>query len=916
MNLLIHQSIFWTADFGEDPPVSEAPFFTKDIYDRYSLAPNVRELWSSLQSPADYVNIKQECAAQTGHNSTIKESAEFKDGTCIRKDNSCWDSIDTNNSLTDGVEAAEGCKKTKKARLTEANDAYPQPRLPFPRTSSLTRKQQSIYVGFLMNETFRPPPKYLQAQIDHEILQFQRYLQDVSKICAEDYSFITQGALQYAEDFLRAQLECAKRFPQLYQIHEMTSLTGGTFNPGLCLVFEKQLVVMGSVDITTLMIAPYDAQLATDYQSVSSENPPAKKAKDMHAAISSDDNAEKLCAHYSPHVCVTREALVTLLDNHGPDFAQSWELPVCVKVSNGKGAAQKKTVFIESPLIKDEITVKEKSHIYHEESLKLSIIKEENRNVFHLMTELPAEDQNFSQGSHQRNEMPCYSDMFSLGDLTELETFGEPSAPKAPKVQKTQNEQIVCVQSASSPLSRKLSESVCRSPQEEMHSALTVPKRSLATEETTLTVAREANEASTAKLEGVSDKESTEDCSRTGDSDDDDDDDERLVIDDTSSKSQTTPLKMQPSSESISDPSHKNAAAHRRKSRVAKAPADHLGEILRMQTAMFSSANNTPKCPTTCKETVSPSPCPITAQHCFPLSLVKPCVTAYLERSQHGSEEVSVTPPVVHTSTAEQKKILSPELLASTVDNQAFTGPERGNLLYKLYSLQDVLIMVRTSVSLAQHRKVANASQFVPVHVLPKLEYQLCHGVECLSSSEACQLWTETALHSSNVSFVAHINPHTSKVKLLRKLPDTWIHNPSCGFKPAKSLNILHHLVKKLTKLEEGQYLITHKPGEPIVTFLKAADGKACREAYDLQQVHGDLPKAPASGAVPWIAVDPTVLLPFHKKHRRVPCTFPPPPTLQGAKHRPSKPKNNADGPSQSRKKKKKKKNKQQKKIG
>ncbi|XP_061772929.1 little elongation complex subunit 2 [Nerophis ophidion] len=880
----------------EDPPISDAPFFTKDIYDRYSLAPNIRELWASLQSPAENVNVKQECAAQAGQNSTIKESAEFKDGTSIRKDYSCWDSIDTNNSLTDGVEAAEGCKKTKKARPTEENDAYPQPRLPFPRMSSLTRKQQSIYVGFLMNETFRPPPQYLRAQIDHEIMQFQRYLQDVSKICAEDYGFITQGALQYAEDFLRARLECAKRLPQLYQIHEMTSLTGGTFNPGLCLVFEKQLVVIGSVDITTLMIAPYDAQLATDYQSVSSENPPAKKAKDMHAAISSDDNAEKLCAYYSPHVCVTKEALVTLLDNHGPDFAQSWELPVCVKVSKGKGGAQKKTVFIESPLIKDEITVREKSHIYHEESLKLSIIKEENRNVFHLMTELPAEDQNFSQRSHQRDEMPCDSDMLSIGDLTELETFGEPSAPKTPKVQKTQDEQIACVESASSPLSRKLIESVCRS-----------PKRSLATEETTLTVAREADEARTAKLEGVSDEESTEDCSGPGDSDD-----ERLVIDDTSSKSQTTPLKMHPSSESTSDPSPKNDAAHRRKSKVRKAPADHLGEILRMQTAMFSSANNTPKC----QETVSPSPCPIPAQHCFPLSLVKPCVTAYLERSQHGTEQVSVT-PVVHSSTAEQKKILSPELLASTADDQDFTGPERGNLLYKLYSLQDLLIMVRTSVSLAQHRKVANASQLVPVHVLPKLEYQLCHGVECLSSSEACQLWTETALHSSNVSFVAHINPHTSKVKLLRKLPDTWIHNLSCGFKPAKSLNILHHLVKKLTKLEEGQYLITHKPGEPIVTFLKAADGKACREAYDLQQVHGDLPQEPASGAVPWIAVDPTVLLPFHKKHGRVPCTFPPPPTLQGAKHRASKPKNNADETSQSKKKKKKKKkNKQQKKIG
>lgn len=37
------------------------------------------------------------------------------------------------------------------------------------------------------------------------------------------------------------------------------------------------------MNITDHKIVPADAQLAWDYQSVSSENPPAKKAKDMHA---------------------------------------------------------------------------------------------------------------------------------------------------------------------------------------------------------------------------------------------------------------------------------------------------------------------------------------------------------------------------------------------------------------------------------------------------------------------------------------------------------------------------------------------------------------------------------------------------------------------------------------------------------
>jgi len=77
-------------------------------------------------------------------------------------------------------------------------------------------------------------------------------------------------------------------------------------------------------------------------------------------------------------------------------------------------------------------------------------------------------------------------------------------------------------------------------------------------------------------------------------------------------------------------------------------------------------------------------------------------------------------------------------------------------------------------------------------------------------------------------------------------------------------------------RLEEGRYLIAHKAGEPFVTLLKEANGKGSRGAYNLQQLHSAVPQRPASGLVPWIPVDPAVVLPFHQKHSRVPCTFPP----------------------------------------
>lgn len=59
------------------------------------------------------------------------------------------------------------------------------------------------------------------------------------------------------------------------------------------------------------------------------------------------------------------------------------------------------------------------------------------------------------------------------------------------------------------------------------------------------------------------------------------------------------------------------------------------------------------------------------------------------------------------------------------------------------------------------------------------------------------------------------------------------------------------------------------------MTLLKAADGKVTRGSHNLQQVHSSVPRPLAAAAVPWIPVDPAVVLPFHQRHGRIPCSFP-----------------------------------------
>lgn len=78
-------------------------------------------------------------------------------------------------------------------------------------------------------------------------------------------------------------------------------------------------------------------------------------------------------------------------------------------------------------------------------------------------------------------------------------------------------------------------------------------------------------------------------------------------------------------------------------------------------------------------------------------------------------------------------EILSQDLQAGAEDERDYDAPEEGNLLYKLYSLQDLLLMVRSSVSLTHTRKVGSQNQVNPSHN---------HQLYCFT------------LHTSHISFL------------------------------------------------------------------------------------------------------------------------------------------------------------------
>lgn len=236
-------------------------------------------------------------------------------------------------------------------------------------------------------------------------------------------------------------------------------------------------------------------------------------------------------------------------------------------------------------------------------------------------------------------------------DLTDLETFGETS--KCKKIPDEQDGYIKSKKDIGSPLSKKI-----KTFSEEMSSSSIKTNDSVS--EPAQQVLSEHIQPGAEQARQDPALQSDEDQAFTGDSDD-----EKLIIDDSmntvpkQSKPQTVTCSADPpvvpASESTPESSEMSSPQRvtraRWQTKRAKDSGDQLGEILRMQTAMFKSANEMAKC-----SAKSPTRCAGPSVHSHPTSLVKPCVSSFLERNQSKDGETCVVPPKSSSLSADTKE--------------------------------------------------------------------------------------------------------------------------------------------------------------------------------------------------------------------------------------------------------------------
>ncbi|XP_043411224.1 little elongation complex subunit 2 isoform X3 [Prionailurus bengalensis] len=807
----------------------------------------------------------------------------------------------------------------------------------------------------------------MKKHVNEEVTEFLKFLQNSAKKCAQDYNMLSDDARLFTEKILKACIEQVKKYPEFYTLHEVTSLMGFfPFRIEMGLKLEKTLLALGSVKYVKTVFPSMPAKLQLSKDNISTTETPEKTAAAMHYDISKDPNAEKLVSRYHPQIALTSQSLFTLLNNHGPNYREQWEIPVCIQVIPVAGSKPVKVIYINSPLPQKKMTMRERNQIYHEVPLKFMMSKNTSVPVSAVFMDKPEDYMSEMESifgnapwilgrekmSYEVNECRKIETLENLdldfdGDVTELETFGVnttkpskspspastytvPNTTDTPTAPSTATTSVAPTAPDISAHSRSLSQILMEQLQKEKQlmtgmdggpeecknkddqgyvpcgEKASNPEKSLVQdsdlkmsdslqlESSTEIETSNKNDIATdtvyapEKLNILENTDNSKENTVTSEavrSEDvilcnSDTDEDCLIIDtecqnnsngktaDVNSNLNSKPASPNSSSTQASVGNQTNATCSPEESCVLKKPIkrvykkfDPVGEILKMQDELLKPiSRKIPELPL--------------------MNLENSKQTPPSEQSSAPSDASSWPKSVWPSAFQKPKGRLPYELQDYVEDTTEYVAPQEGNFVYKLFSLQDLLLLVRCSVQRIETRPRSKKRKKIrrqfPVYVLPKVEYQACYGVEALTESELCRLWTESLLHSNCSFYVGHIDAFTSKLFLLEEITSEELKEKLSALKISSLFNILQHILKKLSSLQEGSYLLSHAAEDSSLLIYKTSDGKVTRTAYNLHKTHCSLPGVPSSLSVPWVPLDPSLLLPYHIHHGRIPCTFPP----------------------------------------
>ncbi|XP_062945704.1 little elongation complex subunit 2 isoform X3 [Cynocephalus volans] len=843
-------------DWDISPKNGLKTFFSRENYKDHSMAPSLKEL-------------------------------------CVLSNRRIGENLNASASSVENEPAVSSATQAKeKVKTTVGMVLLPKPRVPYPRFSRFSQREQRSYVDLLVKYAKIPANSkavginkndYLQYldmknHVNEEVTEFLKFLQNSAKKCAQDYNMLSDDARLFTEKILRVCIEQVKKYPEFYTLHEVTSLMGFfPYRIEMGLKLEKTLLALGNVKYVKTVFPSMPAKLQLSKDNISTIETPEQTAETMHYDISKDPNAEKLVSRYHPQIALTSQSLFTLLNNHGPNYKEQWEIPVCIQVIPVAGSKPVKVIYINSPLPQKKMTMRERNQIFHEVPLKFMMSKNTSVPVSAVFMDKPEEyipemDMSCEVNESRKIETLKNLDLDFDDDVTELETFGvtttkPPKSPSPPSISIVPNmtDTSTAPKAVTTPVaptapdisanSRRLSqilmeqlqkekqlvtgmdggpeecknkddhgfvpcgEKVSNSDKSLMQDSDLTTSDALQLESSKETETSNKNDmaidmvyAEDKRLNVLDNTDNSKEKTVTSEVakiDDvilsSSDTDEDCLIIDTEYKnnsngktavvgSNVSSRPPSPNSSSGQAPvgNQTNTTCSHEESCILKKPIkrvykkfDPVGEILKMQDELLKPVSR--KLPE------------------LPLMNLENSKQPSVSEQPSAPSDASSWPKSGWPSAFQKPKGRLPyELQDYVEDTSEYVAPQDGNFVYKLFSLQDLLLLVRCSVQRIETRPRSKKRKKIrrqfPVYVLPKVEYQACYGVEALTESELCRLWTESLLHSNCSFYVGHIDAFTSKLFLLEEITSEELKEKLSALKISSLFNILQHILKKLSR--------------------------------------------------------------------------------------------------------------------
>ncbi|GLV32446.1 hypothetical protein CBL_00845 [Carabus blaptoides fortunei] len=244
-------------------------------------------------------------------------------------------------------------------------DAKKEPKsklLHYPHSSRLNVNQQAICLRALqLLQIDRSTPftsseqqtintyNNLKIQIHEENGLFLKYVE--KEWNRELHKRFSKKILKRVFDFgyskWKNKLESIKKYDELYKLENMVPISE---MDNVEIVHEGCLLELGYVaKVTPPNLNTNVKIILNKIPSIKNMEPKEEVLKCIKLPASQDCHAEQLAKQYGCDVVITSSGLKTIIDNFGPDYNSSWDIPVIVKECEINGS-KKNIIFVDKPL--------------------------------------------------------------------------------------------------------------------------------------------------------------------------------------------------------------------------------------------------------------------------------------------------------------------------------------------------------------------------------------------------------------------------------------------------------------------------------------------------------------------------------------------------------------------------------------